>query len=57
MGCGCQRRCAIAGPPVKIIVTSGKRKPEPDILPDGGVFMAKPYLSEKLTAAIEELLS
>jgi two-component system, response regulator PdtaR len=38
-------------PPVRIIVTSGKRVPE--ALPDGAVFIAKPYS----TATIVETIS
>ena len=43
-------------PPVKIIVTSGKSNPGPGALPEGGVFMPKPYVPERLTATINDLL-
>ena len=43
-------------PPVKIIVTSGKRNPGTDALPEGGVFMPKPYAPEQLTATIHDML-
>jgi two-component system, response regulator PdtaR len=43
-------------PPVKIIVTSGKRNPGPEALPEGGVFMPKPYVPERLTATINDML-
>jgi CheY-like chemotaxis protein len=37
-------------PPVRIIVTSGKRLP--DSLPDGAVFVAKPYSAAKIVETI-----
>lgn len=43
-------------PPVKIIVTSGKRSPGPEALPEGGVFMPKPYVPERLTETINDML-
>lgn len=43
-------------PPVKIIVTSGKRNPGADALPEGGVFMSKPYAPERLTSTIHAML-
>lgn len=44
-------------PPVRIIMTSGKRVLEVTDLPDGSVFFAKPYPLEGITRAIQELLS
>lgn len=44
-------------PPIKIIVTSGKRVPEDRALPDGSVFMPKPYTPSTVTSAIEQLLA
>jgi two-component system, response regulator PdtaR len=44
-------------PPVKIIVTSGKRKPEQSDLPAGGIFMPKPYEPGKVAATMRELLA
>ena len=44
-------------PPVKIIVTSGKQEPEATTMPQGSLFMAKPYLSAKLLAAINNMLT
>jgi CheY-like chemotaxis protein len=44
-------------PPVKIIVTSGKRRPDSGAMPDGGVFLPKPYAPEKVAATIRALIS
>ena len=44
-------------PPVKIIVTSGKQQPVRDALPEGGIFLPKPYAPEKVATTIRQLLS
>jgi two-component system, response regulator PdtaR len=44
-------------PPVRIIMTSGKRVLEVTDLPDGSVFFAKPYPLASVTRAIHELLT
>jgi CheY-like chemotaxis protein len=43
-------------PPVKIIITSGKRQPAQDTMPSGGIFLPKPYAPEKVAATIQHLL-
>lgn len=43
-------------PPVKIIVTSGKRVPNPSMLPKGGVFLPKPYSPTGVANVIHGLL-
>ena len=43
-------------PPVKVIITSGKRQPAQDAMPFGGVFLPKPYALEAVTATIQGLL-
>jgi DNA-binding NtrC family response regulator len=43
-------------PPVKVIITSGKRQPAQDAMPVGGVFLPKPYALEAVTATIHGLL-
>lgn len=43
-------------PPVKIVVTSGKRLIEITDLPDGGVFFAKPYRSSEVIESFRTLL-
>jgi CheY-like chemotaxis protein len=44
-------------PPIKIIVTSGKRRPAQDAMPSGGVFLPKPYAPETVAATIHGLLA
>jgi len=44
-------------PPVKIMMTSGKRLLEVTDLPDGSLFFAKPYQLASVTHAMRELLS
>ncbi|WP_027054714.1 response regulator [Mesorhizobium erdmanii] len=43
-------------PPVKIIITSGKRQPAADAMPSGGVFLSKPYAPAAVAATIHGLL-
>ncbi|OBQ70342.1 response regulator [Mesorhizobium erdmanii] len=43
-------------PPVKIIITSGKRQPAADAMPSGGVFLPKPYAPAAVAATIHGLL-
>jgi two-component system, response regulator PdtaR len=44
-------------PPVRIIVTSGKKLVEVTDLPDGGMFFAKPYQLDVVTSAMRELVN
>ena len=44
-------------PPVRIVVTSGKRMVEITDLPDGSVFFAKPYELKALASSIRELVA
>lgn len=44
-------------PPVRIIVTSGKRVVEITDLPDGSVFFAKPYRHAEIAASMHEMLA
>ena len=41
-------------PPVKIIVTSGKQNPGTDALPQGGIFMPKPYAPEHVASTMQQ---
>lgn len=43
-------------PPVRIIITSGKRPVEVTDLPDGAMFFSKPYSLEAVAAAMRELV-
>jgi hypothetical protein len=44
-------------PPVKIVVTSGKRLVEITDIPDGGVFFAKPYAQSAVVESFRTLLA
>lgn len=39
-------------PPVKIIITSGKHCPSASMMPDGSVFLPKPYRLSELTRVV-----
>lgn len=39
-------------PPIRIVVTSGKLKPPDDAMPAEGVFIAKPYSTASVVAAL-----
>jgi len=41
-------------PPVKIIITSGKHKPDDSMMPGGGVFIPKPYAAAEIAARIHD---
>ena len=49
---------AISGrwPPVKIIVTTGWRRPASDQLPNGTLFLSKPYDPKAVIVAVKSLL-
>jgi two-component system, response regulator PdtaR len=44
-------------PPVKIIVTSGFKYVTPEQLPNGSIFLSKPYLPDQLRHKIEFLIN
>jgi two-component system, response regulator PdtaR len=41
-------------PPVEIIITTGKTKPEPHQMPAGSVFLPKPYRAEAVINAVRQ---
>lgn len=43
-------------PPIKIIATSGHVSVLSDELPDGSVFVPKPYLADQIVAALREVI-
>lgn len=43
-------------PPVRIIVTSGHRSVEPSDIPEGGVFLSKPYVHQAVMQSMRSLL-
>lgn len=44
-------------PPVEIIMTSGKVNPAPGDLPERGLFFAKPYRPEEVSAAMRRMVA
>jgi CheY-like chemotaxis protein len=42
-------------PPIKLVATSGRIALEEGDLPEGGVFISKPYTSEKISATLRGL--
>jgi two-component system, response regulator PdtaR len=43
-------------PPIKIIVATGRTRPEGDQIPPGSVFLSKPYDPKAVIAAVQGLL-
>lgn len=43
-------------PPIRIVVTSGKLRPPAESLPREGVFLAKPYTTANVVAALRGVL-
>lgn len=43
-------------PPIKLIVTSGRKTPETNELPPGVPFVAKPFLPERIVSSLNEVL-
>jgi CheY-like chemotaxis protein len=44
-------------PPVKIIITSGQLRPQPDALPEGAHFVAKPSDDTEVVAMVQHLIA
>jgi CheY-like chemotaxis protein len=42
-------------PPIKIIITTGKGAPKSDEMPTDSHFLAKPYVPDKILAAVQHL--
>ncbi|MGU3664186.1 response regulator [Methylobacterium sp. A49B] len=42
-------------PPIELVIVSGRRKPRDEELPARGVFFAKPYKKEEITAVIRRM--
>lgn len=42
-------------PPIKFIVVSGEQKPTVSDMPEGAFFFAKPYATQDIATALEEL--
>jgi two-component system, response regulator PdtaR len=41
-------------PPIDIIITTGKSKPQPDQMPAGSVFLPKPYRVQAVIEAVRQ---
>jgi DNA-binding NtrC family response regulator len=50
------RECAKRWPHIKILVASGQATPGPDDLPEGSVFIGKPFSAEVVHTRLIELL-
>ena len=50
------RLCAERWPHIGILVASGQIEPEPGQLPEGAIFIGKPFCAEVVHARIQELL-
>ena len=55
-GCNLARRCARSWPEIAIIVTSGATPPEAGDLPQGALFIPKPFSEEAVRGCIRQLL-
>lgn len=43
-------------PPIELIIVSGRRKPRADEMPARGVFFAKPYKKDEITAVMRRMV-
>ena len=50
------RECAKNWPHIKILVASGQANPEPADMPEGGVFIGKPFSADVVYDRLQELL-
>jgi DNA-binding NtrC family response regulator len=50
------RKCATSWPHVAIVVSSGQIKPKPGDMPDGAVFISKPFSAEVVYEHLLEIL-
>lgn len=50
------RQCAKDWPRIKILVASGQAKPQPGDMPEGAVFIGKPFSAEVVYDRLQELL-
>jgi CheY-like chemotaxis protein len=55
---GLRLAAAVRGrwPPIKIIVATGRTRPDNDRMPPGSAFLSKPYDPEAVVAAVQGLL-
>lgn len=50
------RRCARDMPDIAILVASGAQPPEPDTLPEGALFLDKPFSPDQVLRCLSQLL-
>lgn len=50
------RRCARDMPNIAILVASGAQPPEPDTLPEGALFLNKPFSPDQVLRCLSQLL-
>ncbi|NGP18582.1 response regulator [Devosia chinhatensis] len=50
------RRCSSDWPHIKILVSSGQIRPQPGDMPDGAVFISKPFTPEVIYERLQVLL-
>lgn len=50
------RRCAGDMPQIAILVASGTQRPEPDTLPEGALFLDKPFSPDQVLRCLSQLL-
>ncbi|MDQ1902659.1 response regulator [Paracoccus sp. WLY502] len=55
-GCDLALRCARDWPEIAVIVTSGAMPPKPGDLPEGALFVPKPFTEETVRRCIRELM-
>jgi DNA-binding NtrC family response regulator len=51
------RECAERWPHVKILVASGQAKPGPNDMPEGAIFIGKPFSADVVHSRLQEILS
>ena len=49
------RRCAGDMPQIAILVASGAQRPEPDTLPEGALFLDKPFSPDQVLRCLSQL--
>lgn len=51
------RECAERWPHVKILVASGQAKPGPNDMPEGAIFIGKPFSADVVHSRLQEILA
>jgi hypothetical protein len=56
-GCDLAHELQLRRPVVKVILTSGKRLPQNCRIPDGGIFIPKPYLPDTIARMLLSIVA